>query len=73
MAQPRQTSPWIAFVAGAVAMLAVALLAWAWMQRQAGLDLARTVVDAADVAPDLSLPPMPDAPRLPDAPVPQPR
>lgn len=73
MAQPRGSISWITFAAGAVAMLAVALAVWAWMQRQDAAKLVRAAASATAVAPDLSLPPMPDAPRIPDAPVPRPR
>jgi hypothetical protein len=73
MARDRPASPWIAFAAGAAAMLAVALLTWAWLHRQAGADLARAAMSASRVAPDFGIPPMPDAPRIPDAPLPRPK
>ncbi len=73
MARDRPASPWFAFAAGAAAMLALALLGWAWMHRQGAADLARVAAEATEVAPNLDLPPMPDAPRLPDPPIPRPK
>ena len=73
MAEPRRTSPWIAFAAGAVAMLAIALLVFTWMQRRSAAEVAKAAVNATAVVPDLDLPSMPDAPRIPDAPMPRPR
>jgi hypothetical protein len=67
----RQTSPWVAFLAGAVVMLAVALLVFGW---QRGERLAEGVVLSLRDAPHLPrLPQLPDAPRLPGAPIPQPK
>ena len=66
-----QTSPWIAFLAGAVVMLAVALLAFGW---QRGERAAEGLVLSLRDAPHLPrLPQLPDAPRLPGAPVPKPQ
>jgi len=66
-----QTSPWIAFLAGAVVMLAVALLVFGWLR---GERVAEGVVLSLRDAPHLPrLPPLPDAPRLPGPPIPQPR
>ena len=66
-----RTNPWIAFLAGAVAMLAVVLIAFAWLR---GEQVADSLRFALREAPDLpTLPHMPDAPRLPDAPIPQPK
>jgi hypothetical protein len=65
------TSAWIAFLAGAVVMLAVALLAFGWLR---GERAAQGVVLSLRDAPHLPrLPPLPDAPRLPGAPIPQPQ
>lgn len=69
----RRTSPWIAFAAGAVAMLVVALLAFVWLGRGEVGDMAKTAAAAAKVVPDLEPPPLPDAPRIPDVPVPRPK
>jgi hypothetical protein len=66
-------SPWIAFAAGAVVMLLLALLWFAWISRA---DASRTVRAAAEVAadlPELKAPRLPEAPRLPDAPKPVPK
>jgi hypothetical protein len=66
-----RTSPWIAFLAGAVAMLAIVLIVFAWWR---GERAAAGVSLALREAPDLpTLPRMPDAPRLPDAPIPKPK
>jgi hypothetical protein len=69
----RGTPSWIAFAAGAVAMLALALLVWAWQGRDDGVDLARTAAAATQAIPDLKPPSLPDAPRIPDAPLPIPK
>lgn len=69
----RGTPSWIAFAAGAVAMLALALMVWLWQGRDEGVELARTAAAAADAVPDLRRPSLPDAPRLPDAPIPVPK
>ena len=66
-----RTSPWIAFLAGAVVMLAIVLIAFAWVR---GERAAEGLTLALRDAPDLpTLPRMPDAPRLPDAPMPKPK
>jgi hypothetical protein len=66
-----QPSPWVAFLAGAVVMLAVALLAFGWLR---GERMAEGVVLSLRDAPHLlRLPRLPDAPRLPGAPIPQPK
>jgi hypothetical protein len=68
----QRTSPWIAFLAGAVVMLAIVLIAFAWWR---GEQAAQGVTLALRNAPDLPpLPRMPpDAPRLPGAPIPKPK
>lgn len=67
----RQTSPWVAFLAGAVVMLAVALLAFGWLRgERAAQDLVLWLRDAPHLP---HLPRLPDSPRLPEAPVPQPK
>ena len=67
------TRSWIAFAAGAVAMLAVALLVWAWQGRDEASDLARAAAAASRAVPAIPRPSLPDAPRIPDAPVPVPK
>ena len=69
----RSTNPWMAFAAGAVAMLAIALLVFAWQGRDEATDAARTAAAAAKALPDLERPRLPDAPRIPDAPIPRPK
>ena len=69
----RPINPWMAFAAGAVAMLAIALLVFAWQGRDDAVDVAKTAVDAAQAIPDLEPPRLPDAPRIPDTPVPRPQ
>ena len=67
----RGTSPWVAFLAGAVAVLALMLALFGW---QGGQRLADGVATSLRSAPDLpALPQMPEGPRLPDAPVPKPQ
>ena len=63
----------MAFAAGAVAMLAIALLVFAWQGRDEATDVAKTAAAAAKVIPDLEPPRLPDAPRIPDTPVPRPQ
>ena len=66
-----ETSPWIAFLAGAVAVLALMLVVFGW---QGGQRFADNVMMSLRATPGLpTLPHMPDAPRLPDAPIPKPR
>lgn len=69
----RETSPWIAFAAGAVAMLALALLVFAWQAQDEGVDAVRTAEAAARAIPDLEPPKLPEAPRIPDNPMPRPK
>jgi hypothetical protein len=65
------TSPWVAFLAGAVAVLAVMLVVFGW---QGGQRFADGVAMSLRAAPDLpTLPQMPEGPRLPDPPVPKPQ
>ena len=67
----RGTSPWVAFLAGAVAVLALMLALFGW---QGGQRLADGVATSLRSAPDLpALPQMPEGPRLPAAPVPKPQ
>ena len=54
-------------------MLAIALLVFAWQGRDDAVDVAKTAVDAAQAIPDLEPPRLPDAPRIPDTPVPRPQ
>ena len=66
-----QTSPWVAFLAGVVVMLAVALLVFGWQSgERAAEGLALSLRDAPRLP---RLPQVPDAPRLPGAPIPKPQ
>ena len=67
------TSPWVAFAAGAVAMLVFALAWFAWQGRDDAALLARTTGAAIRAVPELKPPRVPEAPRIPDNPVPQPK
>lgn len=69
----RRTSPWIAFAAGAVAMLALALVWWLWQGRDDAARAVSTASGTVDIVPEIGPPQIPDAPRIPDAPVPRPR
>ncbi|MGA0605047.1 hypothetical protein ACO2Q0_03520 [Phenylobacterium sp. VNQ135] len=69
----RRTAPWVAFFAGAVAMLAVALAWAAFRQRDEASQALRLAAEAVEVAPALQRPRLPDAPRIPDTPVPRPQ
>ncbi len=69
----RPINPWMAFAAGAVALLAIALLVFAWQGGDDATDVAKTAVAAARAIPDLAPPRLPDAPRIPDTPVPRPQ
>ena len=69
----RRTNPWIAFAAGAVAMLAIALLFFAWQGRDDATEAAKRAAAAARAIPEIEPPKLPAAPRIPDAPVPVPR
>ena len=67
----RGSHSWTAFIAGAVAVLAVVLIVFAWTR---GERAAEGVASSLRDAPTLpSLPSIPDAPRLPDAPIPKPK
>ncbi|HQT53156.1 MAG: hypothetical protein Q8N10_01445 [Phenylobacterium sp.] len=65
-----RTGPWLAFLVGGL-IVAVAMISYfAYASRQAAPDLSQTV------GVNLTLPkppPMPDAPRLPAAPIPVPK
>lgn len=69
----RRTSPWIAFLAGAVAMLALALAWYAWRGGEDAGRAADAAVRAADGLPAIERPRLPDAPRIPDVPIPVPK
>lgn len=73
MASHRAPDTWIAFLAGGVAVLALALIFYAWQVRHDAGDLARTAVAATKALPGLERPRLPDAPRIPDAPIPRPK
>jgi hypothetical protein len=66
----RRANPWMAFAAGAVAMLAAALLWFAWQGRD---DAVEVVAAVASALPDIQPTGPPRAPRLPDAPIPIPK
>lgn len=69
-----RTRPWVAFLAGAVAMLAVALAWAAFSQRDEASQAVRLAAEAADEAmPAIAPPRLPEAPRIPDTPVPRPQ
>ncbi len=72
-APKRRTSPWIAFLAGAVVMLALGLLIFAWQGTDDAAKGVRVAARAAQALPDLPEPRLPQAPRLPDAPIPLPK
>ena len=67
----KPTNPWIAFMAGAVAVLVVVLIALAWSRGERAAEGVK--LGLRDVRALPSLPHTPDAPRLPDAPVPKPK
>lgn len=70
----RRTPGWIAFAAGAVAMLVLVLLWWAWRESTEAADTVGAFVkDAEVVAPDIEPLRIPPAPPIPDSPVPAPR
>jgi hypothetical protein len=68
----RPTTPWIAFLAGAVAMLAIALLWFAWQGRDEAAVAAKAAAVAMWSVPELKRPRLPEAPHIPDNPVPRP-
>jgi hypothetical protein len=65
------TNPWVAFSAGAVAMLAL-LLAWGAWNRLVDAPHRIQVALGPDL-PQIPAPRLPEAPRLPAVPVPAPR
>jgi len=69
----RHASPWMAFLAGAVAVLVLALLWYAWQGRDGATRAADTAIRAAEGVPQIAPPRLPDAPRIPDAPIPVPK
>jgi hypothetical protein len=69
----RRPTPWIAFAAGAVAMLALALLWFAWMSRDETGEVLGAAAAVADRVPDVVPPTLPQAPHIPDAPKPIPK
>jgi hypothetical protein len=69
----RRTRPWIAFVAGAVATLAIVLVWLAWNRvENPGAFRADIALPRAEL-PDLPTAPPPQGPRLPKLPLPTPR
>ena len=70
-ASSRRISPWIAFVAGVVAMLAVAFAVFVWSHRDDAADgLNLTLHDPPNLP---SLPHLPQGPKLPDPPIVKPQ
>ena len=70
-ASSRKISPWIAFVAGVVAMLAVALAVFAWSHRTDAADGLNVTLHDTPSLP--SLPHLPQVPKLPDPPIVKPQ
>lgn len=68
----RRRFSWVAFTAGAVAMLALALAWSAWRKHEGAVDVLRAATAVVD-APELPAPSLPDTPRLPDVPIPRPK
>ena len=68
----RRSSPWIAFIAGMVVMLALALIWFAWQGRHGAGDAAEAALRASEGV-KIAPPRIPEAPRLPDAPIPVPK
>ena len=68
---PQHSNPWVAFLAGAVAVLAVVLIAFAWMRAEhAAGGMKLSLRDGPNLP---SLPQMPEGPKLPDPPIPTPK
>jgi cytochrome oxidase assembly protein ShyY1 len=68
---PRRFSPWIAFLAGGVAMLALVLAVFGWWQAQRATQAVKINLRDAPALP--SLPQTPNGPRLPPPPIPKPQ
>jgi hypothetical protein len=68
---PRRTSSWIALAAGALVVILAVLIWVAWSGANRMTDAVRLTVPAR--IPSVPIPTLPDAPRIPDAPVPTPR
>lgn len=67
----RRTPTWVAFLAGVVVAMLLALVWTAWSRwRDAGREMN---VRVAPAVPELPAPRLPDAPRIPDAPLPMPK
>ena len=70
-ASSQRPNPWIAFLAGAVAVLAVVLIAFAWMQAgHVGDGVKLSLRDTPSLP---VLPRTPEGPKLPDPPIPRPK
>ena len=67
----RGTNPWVAFLAGAVAVLALMLALFGWQGGQRFADRVAASLRAAPALP--AVPQMPEGPRLPDPPIPKPQ
>jgi hypothetical protein len=73
-ASQNRPSPWLAFAAGAVAMLILAVIWGAWLSRAGAGRVVRAAAEATTDLPLFKTPHLPQSPpRLPDAPVPQPK
>jgi hypothetical protein len=68
-----RTHPALAFAAGAVVMLLLALAWCAWQGRDDAAKLAHAAASATRALPDFRTPDLPEAPRLPKAPLPVPK
>jgi hypothetical protein len=68
---PRRTSPWVAFLAGGVAVLALVLAVYGWRQTHRAADTLKLNLREAPSLP--SLPQSPTGPGLPAPPIPKPQ
>src|SRR6478609_5518672 len=62
----RRSNPWIAFLAGAVAMLAIALVWYASRGGDDAASVAGAALKATRSLPQIERPRLPEAPRIPD-------
>jgi hypothetical protein len=69
----RDHPSWYAFAAGAVVMLLLVLIWFAWQGRDDVGVAARVAAHAVGAAPKVPAPHLPEAPHIPDAPVPTPK
>ncbi|RAK60617.1 hypothetical protein DJ021_12770 [Phenylobacterium hankyongense] len=68
----RRTSPWMAFCAGAVVMLAIVLAWWALSAGRRAADRV-TLIAPIPRPSDLRVPHLPSGPKLPNPPMPVPK